>query len=246
MQLVLLGESFAAEDIARRLLAGGHEIHLDCKDEQLLRRLCCFGRIARVALKEALEKPHLPKVIWSADLSGRQLCALAELLPADTILLNSRAQYFEDNIRLAARLAENGASYIDIGTVIDEYRIALFVGGEKEAFQKVEPLLATIAGDGGYYHCGPAGVGHFLRCVQQKYEVLMQSALAEVLLEIKRSPFNDGFNLEALLIFGHLFCKKQPLSDSVWHFLRTRIPSALSGNANPVDSAAKPLHSVSN
>lgn len=238
MQLVLLGAGFDAEDTARRLLAGGHEIYLDNKDGQLLKRLGYCGKVSRMAMREALARLDEPRVVWSADLSSRQLDCLVELFPSGTILVNSRAQYFEDNVRLSARLEENRCRYIDVGAVSDEYRLALFVGGDPEAFQDVEPLLAALAEDGSYYHCGSAGAGHFLRCMHQKYEVQVQSALAGVITEIRKSPFNEGINLEAFLIFSHLFCKKQPLPDSVWQFLRTQAHSALIAPARNGQSAA--------
>lgn len=219
MQLVLLGENFETEDIARRLLAGGHEIHLDSQDTSLFKRLEYIGRVERMGFQEALVSGDEPRVVWTAELFGRPLYALAEGLPAGTILVNSRAQYFEDNIQLTDRLAKKAGHYVDVGAMIDEHHLALFVGGEAQAFQSVEPLLAAIAGSGSYYHCGPSGAGHFLRCMQQKYEVQVHSALASIISEIRRSPFNEEINLEAFLIFGHLFCKKQPLPDSVWNFL---------------------------
>lgn len=219
MQLVLLGGNFETEDIARRLLADGHEIYLDSQDESLFKRLEYIGRIERMGFREALGQLQGPRVIWNSELFGRRLGSLAGTLPAGTILVNSRAQYFEDNIQLADRLVKNGGHYIDVGAMIDEHHLALFVGGDLETFQSVEPLLAAITGNGSYFHCGPSGAGHFLRCMQQKYEVQVHSALASIISEIRRSPFHDEINLEAFLIFGHLFCKRQPLPDSVWNFL---------------------------
>jgi 6-phosphogluconate dehydrogenase len=227
MQIVLLGGNFEAEDIARRLLVGGHEIYLDSRDTSILKRLEYVGRVARMEIQEALGRLDGPKVVWNAELFGKRLNALTEILPTGTILVNSRAQYFEDNIQLTDRLAENGGHYIDVGSMIDEHRLALFVGGDQQVFKDVEPLLTAIAGEGSYFHCGPAGAGHFLRCMQQKYEVQMHSALASIISEIRRSPFNEEINLEAFLIFGHLFCKKQPLPDSVWHFLLTHAHTAV-------------------
>ncbi|MFO7597426.1 MAG: NAD(P)-binding domain-containing protein [Desulfocurvibacter africanus] len=227
MQLVLLGGNFETEDIARRLLAGGHEIYLDSRDTSLLKRLGYVGRVERMETQEALGRLSEPRVVWSTELSGRQLRELAEHLPAGTILVNSRAQYFEDNIQITDRLAKKGGHYIDVGAMIDDHRLALFVGGDPQVFLDVEPLLAAIAGKGSYYHCGPSGAGHFLRCMQQKYEVQVHSALASIISEIRRSPFNEEINLEAFLIFGHLFCKKQPLPDSVWNFLITHAHAAV-------------------
>lgn len=44
---------------------------------------------------------------------------------------------------------------------------SLMVGGEKEAFQRLEPVFQTLApgSDHGYGHVGPAGAGHFVKMV---------------------------------------------------------------------------------
>ncbi len=227
MNICMLGDGFETEDIARRLLAEDHCIYQDTNNSALLGRLGFLGKVKGMEIQEALEQLDEPKVVWNTELSGRQLSALVEILPAGTILVNSRAQYFADNIQLTARLAKKGAHYVDVGLAMDEYRLALFVGGDKQAFQDVEPLLAAIAGDGGYYHCGPAGAGHFLRCMQQKYEAKVQSAFSGIVEEVRQSPFNGEIDVEAFVIFGHLYCKKQPLPNMVWQFLQAQAHSAL-------------------
>jgi len=227
MNICMLGDGFETEDIARRLLAGDHCIYQDTKNSALLGRLGFLGRIKGMEIQEALEQLDAPKVVWNTELSGRQLGAIVERLPAGTILVNSRTQYFADNLKLTARLAKKGSRYVDVGLAMDEYRLALFVGGEQQAFQDVEPLLAALAGDGGYYHCGPAGAGHFLRCMQQKYDAQVQSIFSGIVEEVRQSPFNDEIDVEAFVIFSHLYCKKQPLPNMVWQFLQAQAHSAL-------------------
>ena len=73
----------------------------------------------------------------------------------------------------------------------------LMVGGPNEAFDRIEPILKTIApGKGdiertpgrsgdyapeelGYLHCGPSGAGHFVKMVHNGIEYGIMAALAE-------------------------------------------------------------------
>jgi len=71
------------------------------------------------------------------------------------------------------------------------------IGGDDEAFEKAEPIFATVAPgvdaaprtpgrDGkvaepekGYLHCGPTGAGHFVKMVHNGIEYGMMASLAE-------------------------------------------------------------------
>src|SRR5262249_15521853 len=48
-----------------------------------------------------------------------------------------------------------------------------------ESFQRIEPLLKTLAPKDGYLHCGPVGAGHFVKMVHNGIEYAMMQAYAE-------------------------------------------------------------------
>ena len=49
----------------------------------------------------------------------------------------------------------------------------------REAFERIEPLLTTLAPPDGYLYCGPAGAGHFVKMVHNGIEYGMMQAYAE-------------------------------------------------------------------
>src|SRR5258708_9806299 len=53
------------------------------------------------------------------------------------------------------------------------------VGGEREDFDRIEPLLADLAPENGYGLMGPAGAGHFVKMVHNGIEYGMLQAYAE-------------------------------------------------------------------
>jgi len=56
----------------------------------------------------------------------------------------------------------------------------LMVGGERTAFDHIEPLLSTLAPPGhGYEYCGGHGSGHFVKMVHNGIEYGMMQAYAE-------------------------------------------------------------------
>ena len=75
--------------------------------------------------------------------------------------------------------------FLDSGTSGGIWGLAegysLMVGGDKEAFQRLEPIFKTLAPapDQGYGHVGPAGAGHFVKMVHNGIEYGLMQAYAE-------------------------------------------------------------------
>jgi 6-phosphogluconate dehydrogenase len=61
------------------------------------------------------------------------------------------------------------------------------IGGDKAAFDRLEPIFAALAPGGqgstpaekGYLHCGPAGAGHFVKMIHNGIEYGMMQSFAE-------------------------------------------------------------------
>ena len=66
------------------------------------------------------------------------------------------------------------------------------IGGEVQAFQKVESLFASLAVADGYLYGGPSGSGHYLKMVHNGIEYGMMQAIAEgfELLQASAYPFD--------------------------------------------------------
>jgi len=69
------------------------------------------------------------------------------------------------------------------------------LGGEKEAFMHIEPLLKSLAPEEGYLYCGPAGAGHFVKMVHNGIEYGMMQAYAEGFEILKASDYGDGLKM---------------------------------------------------
>jgi 6-phosphogluconate dehydrogenase len=70
------------------------------------------------------------------------------------------------------------------------------VGGPKESFDHIEPLLKTLAPEEGYLYCGPVGAGHFVKMVHNGVEYGMMQAYAEGFEILKASPYGDDLKME--------------------------------------------------
>src|SRR5262249_17362315 len=60
-----------------------------------------------------------------------------------------------------------------------EYGYCLMVGGPREAYDRVEPLLTTLAPPEGCAYVGPSGAGHFAKMIHNGIEYGMLQAFGE-------------------------------------------------------------------
>ena len=65
----------------------------------------------------------------------------------------------------------------------------IMVGGSKEDFKKVEPVLKAAAISEGYAHLGPVGAGHFAKTIHNGIEYGMMEAIGEGAAILRNSPF---------------------------------------------------------
>jgi 6-phosphogluconate dehydrogenase len=112
-------------------------------------------------------------MVPSGRITEDTVSALGNLLsPGDTIVDGGNSNY-KDSVRRASELGMKGVAFLDAGTSGGIWGLSegysLMVGGEKEAFQRLEQVFQTLAPgpDHDYGHVGPAGAGHFMKMVQR-------------------------------------------------------------------------------
>lgn len=64
------------------------------------------------------------------------------------------------------------------------------IGGDLEAFGKIEQLFQDVSTGNGYLYAGPSGSGHFLKMVHNGIEYGMMQAIAERFEVLEKSPFD--------------------------------------------------------
>jgi 6-phosphogluconate dehydrogenase len=88
-----------------------------------------------------------------------------------------------------------GVRYLDVGTSGGTWGLergyCLMIGGDTQAVQQVEPVLAALSSDTkagsasgstatrGYLHVGPSGAGHFVKMIHNGIEYGLMAAYAE-------------------------------------------------------------------
>ena len=204
MQLAMIGLGRMGANMARRLMAGGHEVVGYNRSRETTDALVREGLRPAYTLVEAVRLLRPPRVLWMMVPAGAatEACVreLSALCTRGDLLVDGGNSLYKDDIRRAQELSALGLRYADVGTSGGvwgrERGYCLMFGGSGEDFERLEPALRTLApgregvapaagrkrastAEEGYLRCGPAGAGHFVKMVHNGIEYGLMQADAE-------------------------------------------------------------------
>ena len=214
MELGMVGLGRMGGNMALRLSKGGHNVVGYDPNQQVVRDYVKQGISGASSLEDLVGRLSAPRAVWSMVPSGEVTEAtvnrLGELLsPGDTVIDGGNS-YYKDSMRRAAVLEKKDIYFLDSGTSGGIWGLTegycLMVGGERAAFDRLEPILQTLApaGDRGYGHVGPAGAGHFVKMVHNGIEYGMMQAYAEgfEIMEAKKEFELDMASIAEIWRYG--------------------------------------------
>lgn len=189
MKLGIVGLGRMGAGIAERLRRHGHEVVGYDRNPQVSEVGSLEELVARIAPT---------RVVWvmvpAGEATSAALRELSGLLSAGDIVIDGGNSYYKESMVYAQELANRGLRFLDIGTSGGVWGLdagfCLMVGGPRDAFEAVEPLLKALAPEGGYAHVGPSGAGHFTKMVHNGIEYGMLQAYAEGFDLLQASQFD--------------------------------------------------------
>jgi 6-phosphogluconate dehydrogenase len=205
MQLGMIGLGRMGGNIVRRLLRGGHDCVVYDKSQGAVDALAAEGAKGAdsvAALVAALAKPRAVWIMLPAgEITGATVAELTELLAAGDTVIDGGNSFYQDDIKRAGQLRPKGVTYLDVGTSGGVWGLergyCMMIGGDPEAFARLDPIFATLApgigtiertpgrdakggtAENGYIHCGPNGAGHFVKMIHNGIEYGLMQAYAE-------------------------------------------------------------------
>jgi 6-phosphogluconate dehydrogenase len=205
MQLGMIGLGRMGANIVRRLQRAGHTCVVYDVNPVVVQQLASEGSTGASSIEELVSHLEAPRAAWvmlpAGEPTEHAIQSLAEHMNADDAIIDGGNSYFKDDARRALALKERGLYYLDVGTSGGVWGLdrgyCLMIGGDVEAFSRLEPIFAALApGQGdvlpaqgrvrgqssaehGYLHCGPAGAGHFVKMIHNGIEYGLMQAYAE-------------------------------------------------------------------
>ena len=188
MEIAMVGLGRMGANMARRLVRGGHRVVVWNRTYAKAEELGAEGVEPVRELSQVVAELAQPRVIWLMLPYGAPtqdaIDELVPLLAEGDILVDGGNSPFQLDIERGAALAPYGIRYLDAGTSGGVWGLdigyCLMVGGERSAFDHIEPILATLGPPGhGYDYMGGHGSGHFVKMVHNGIEYGLMQAYAE-------------------------------------------------------------------
>jgi 6-phosphogluconate dehydrogenase len=204
MQVGMIGLGRMGANMARRLIAAGHDCVVYNRTPGPVDELVADGATGTQSVEEFIERLSGPRAIWMmvpAGVVDGVIASLGPHLDEGDILIDGGNSYYRDDLRRAAELSDLGLHYLDVGVSGGvwgrERGYCLMIGGEGEIVAGLEPVFADLApgfesagrtpgregdpvqAEKGYLHCGPTGAGHFVKMVHNGIEYGAMAAYAE-------------------------------------------------------------------
>lgn len=198
MRLGMIGLGRMGGNMVERLLRDGHEVVAYTRDQTKVQKAVEKGALGARDLQNLVEQLPAPRAIWIMVPAGQatqdMIDQLVPLIEPGDLLIDGGNSKFTDDIIRAEALKSKGIHYMDAGTSGGIWGLqvgyCLMVGGEKEDFQRLEPIIKSLAPPNGYLHCGPIGSGHYVKMVHNGIEYGMMQAYAEGFEIMKASRYD--------------------------------------------------------
>lgn len=189
MDIGVIGLGRMGGNMAARLARGGHRVVGFDFNPEAGDELQKEGGEFAPSLEELVGALEAPRAVWIMVPVGAPVDStldnLLPLLEPGDVICEGGNSFYKDSLRRAARAAEHGVEFVDVGTSGGVWGLkegySMMVGGSDEALAHVTPLLETLAPDMdmGWGHVGAVGSGHFVKMVHNGIEYGLMQAYAE-------------------------------------------------------------------
>lgn len=198
MKLAILGLGKMGYNLTLNLLSHKHEVVAYDVEPKRAQELGREGAIPASSIEEAVEKLPVPRVVWlmvpAGEIVDELVDKLSVLLAAGDIVIDGGNSHYKQSLERYHRLKEKGIHFLDAGTSGGmegaRHGACMMIGGDKEAFAHIEPMIRDINVENGYLYAGEAGSGHFLKMIHNGIEYGMMQAIGEGFEVLEKSPYN--------------------------------------------------------
>ncbi|HEV2044711.1 MAG TPA: decarboxylating 6-phosphogluconate dehydrogenase [Sphingomicrobium sp.] len=220
MKLGMIGLGRMGGNMARRLIAGGHEVVAYDREPAAVEDARGHGAIPAASLAEVAGQLDSPAIYWvmlpAGEITDAVMRDIAAIAKAGDIVIDGGNSFWKHDLERAKYLGERKMHFIDVGVSGGVWGLdrgyCMMIGGPRKQVELLDPLFHTLApgigtvertkrprsahewkAEHGYVHCGPAGSGHFTKMIHNGIEYGMMQAYAEG-FDILRARANDALD----------------------------------------------------
>lgn len=186
MKLGLVGLGKMGINLGQNLLDQHHDVVAFDVNSNAVEQMKEYGASGVSSLQELVQSLEIPRVVWLMvphTVVDSVISEVKPLLAEGDIVIEAGNSHYKESIRRYNELKENKIHFMDVGTSggMEGARngACYMIGGDREAWEIVEPIFRDTAVENGYLYAGEAGSGHFLKMVHNGIEYGMMAAIGE-------------------------------------------------------------------
>ncbi|MFJ7931671.1 NADP-dependent phosphogluconate dehydrogenase [Peribacillus sp. NPDC096448] len=199
----VIGLAVMGKNLALNIESRGHSVSVynrsSEKTEEFLKNEAdgknFFGAKSTEEFVHSLEKPRkILLMVKAGEPTDATIDSLKPYLEKGDILIDGGNTFFQDTIRRNKELEVTGIHFIGTGVSGGEEGAlkgpSIMPGGQKEAYELVEPILkeisAKVEGDSCCTYIGPNGAGHYVKMVHNGIEYGDMQLISEAYFIMKQ------------------------------------------------------------
>ncbi len=200
MKVGLVGLGKMGINLGQNLLDQRHDVVAFDVNSNAVEQMKGYGASGVSSLQELVQSLETPRVVWLMvphTVVDSVISDVKPFLAEGDIVIEAGNSHYKESIRRYNELKENKIRFMDVGTSggMEGARngACYMVGGDREAWEIVEPIFRDTAVENGYLYAGEAGSGHFLKMVHNGIEYGMMAAIGEGFEVLEKSQFDYDY-----------------------------------------------------
>ena len=189
MEIGMVGLGKMGANMTTRLLKGGHSVVAYDRNAENVEAAVGQGAQGIESLDQMAAALSAPRSVWvmvpAGEPTEKVITDLAASFEQGDAIIDGGNSNYKDTMRRAEALRGRGIHLVDVGTSGGVWGLtegySMMAGGEKDAVERLTPILETLApgADEGWGRVGPSGSGHFVKMVHNGIEYGLMQAYAE-------------------------------------------------------------------
>lgn len=202
----MIGLGRMGANMTRRLIQAGHEIIVLDRNPDRVRQMEKEGAAGAYSHEELAKKLNAPRAVWIMVPAGGPVDETIEKLKGHLregdLVIDGGNSHYTDGLRRGEELKKSGIGFMDAGVSGGIWGLkegyCIMAGGERDQYQRLEPILKSLAPPEGHLYCGPLGAGHFVKMVHNGIEYGMMAAYGEGFSLLNASRYSDSLDFEKI------------------------------------------------
>jgi 6-phosphogluconate dehydrogenase len=198
MRLGIVGLGRMGAGLAQAAIEHGYDVVGHDPGAEGAKALVGRGLVLAATLEELIDELSAPRIVLvyvpHGDPTERVCAELRASASAGDVVVDGGNSHWEDSRRRHREFAQEGIRFVDVGTSGGlwgaRHGACFMVGGDRDAYELIEPLLRELAFDErATLYAGAPGSGHFVKLIHNAIEFGMVQSIAEGAELMIRSDF---------------------------------------------------------